>query len=447
MKEVCRTAGLLALLVMTIVGPVTAQTWIDVMFPEIGTVQVLVADTDRAIVVSQAQLFLGTAIDGVEFLSQTPTVIGQVMPEELISGVAFDNGIAVILGDALIKHYSLGGVITDITPAGFGLQPPVSPLASDGNTLYVTTSHGGDLLKLTSAGGSWTTVASNSTVGCDAEIKRGVVLPGGKVVWEGNGGEICMFTPPSSFTTEPQPAGYTMNGNLQVAASGADVYVLLRNIATGSAAIWKIPQSGPTSVVDLSTADFTWYQAAHIDGFKLFFAGNVRASDFRTVLFETDLNTFNTSEFWPPGPWSQPWDEMNDITTNQSGLVVAWKDRDTFKHVSWLSWVDTTVTAVQGEAGGALPQGFAIHQNHPNPFNSTTVIGYELPAAGEVTLSIFATSGQLVRVLRRRHGSAGSYSITWDGSDGQGRGVASGVYLYRLRNGVLTGERKMELLR
>ena len=104
-------------------------------------------------------------------------------------------------------------------------------------------------------------------------------------------------------------------------------------------------------------------------------------------------------------------------------------------------------TAIEEERDGILPQGFELHQNYPNPSNSNTVIGYTLPAAGEVTLSIYASSGQLVRVWRKAHDSAGSYSIAWDGRNADGQTAASGVYLYRMLSGVQTAERKMELLR
>ena len=104
-------------------------------------------------------------------------------------------------------------------------------------------------------------------------------------------------------------------------------------------------------------------------------------------------------------------------------------------------------TAVREEQSAGLPGAFALHQNYPNPFNSTTKIAYDLPQAGKVKLSIYAATGQLVRVFHREHGSGGAYSIAWDGTDGAGRTLASGVYLYRLNSGSNVAEKKMNLLR
>ena len=103
-------------------------------------------------------------------------------------------------------------------------------------------------------------------------------------------------------------------------------------------------------------------------------------------------------------------------------------------------------TAV-GEEREALPTGFVLHQNYPNPFNAQTVIGYVVPAASAVELSIYASSGQLVRSFHREHDAAGAYWFAWDGRDDAGRSVASGVYLYRLRGGAWAAERRMEILR
>lgn len=83
-------------------------------------------------------------------------------------------------------------------------------------------------------------------------------------------------------------------------------------------------------------------------------------------------------------------------------------------------------------AANAVPTGFALRQNFPNPFNAQTLIQYELPAAGPVQLSVFNAAGQRVRSLVNEHQGAGLYLQPWDGRDDAGQQVASGAYLYRL---------------
>ncbi len=105
------------------------------------------------------------------------------------------------------------------------------------------------------------------------------------------------------------------------------------------------------------------------------------------------------------------------------------------------------VTAVLEEYTAALPRAFALAQNYPNPFNSETVIAFELPRSGEVELTVYNLAGQQVAVLAQGHREAGTYALRWDGRDGRGQDLASGVYLYQLRAGTRFESRKLVLLR
>ncbi len=80
------------------------------------------------------------------------------------------------------------------------------------------------------------------------------------------------------------------------------------------------------------------------------------------------------------------------------------------------------------------PQSFALYANYPNPFNPSTSIEYALPQEAEVSLVVYDIIGQEVRRLAvGQRQSAGFYRLVWDGRDGAGRAVGSGVYFYRLR--------------
>ena len=94
-----------------------------------------------------------------------------------------------------------------------------------------------------------------------------------------------------------------------------------------------------------------------------------------------------------------------------------------------------------------VPRIDALYQNHPNPFNPSTTIRFSLKDRGIVSLAIYDVAGRLVRVLVDDVIESGPHELTWDGKDNAGRGVASGVYFYRLRAGEFTDTRKMVLLR
>jgi hypothetical protein len=94
----------------------------------------------------------------------------------------------------------------------------------------------------------------------------------------------------------------------------------------------------------------------------------------------------------------------------------------------------------------AMP--LTLNQNHPNPFNPATTIGYYLPVDATVTLEVYDTSGRLVaRLLNGAKQAKGTHSVAWRGLDAQGRQSSSGVYFYRLTSGKETISRKMILLR
>jgi hypothetical protein len=94
----------------------------------------------------------------------------------------------------------------------------------------------------------------------------------------------------------------------------------------------------------------------------------------------------------------------------------------------------------------AMP--LTLNQNHPNPFNPSTTIGYYLPVDSPVTLEVYDTSGRLVaRLLDGAKQAKGTHSVEWRGLDAQGRSVSSGVYFYRLTSGKETISKKMVLLR
>ncbi|MBL7074563.1 T9SS type A sorting domain-containing protein [candidate division KSB1 bacterium] len=72
-------------------------------------------------------------------------------------------------------------------------------------------------------------------------------------------------------------------------------------------------------------------------------------------------------------------------------------------------------------------------KNYPTPFNTSTVISYSLPEHGLVNLTIYNVLGQRVKTLVEEFKPSGSHKTQWDGTDDQGRGVSSGVYIYQLR--------------
>ncbi len=107
--------------------------------------------------------------------------------------------------------------------------------------------------------------------------------------------------------------------------------------------------------------------------------------------------------------------------------------------------VDCSVVAVE-TVDPTRPRTFAVHGAKPNPLRAGTVIGFDLPSDENVRLGIFDVSGRLVRVVVNEKVTAGRHTAAWDGRDGGGKRVPSGVYFYDLRAGEHHATRKLVVL-
>jgi len=88
-----------------------------------------------------------------------------------------------------------------------------------------------------------------------------------------------------------------------------------------------------------------------------------------------------------------------------------------------------------------------LHPAHPNPFNPTTTIDYEIAARANVDLTVYDVRGARVANLVNETQDAGRHRYTWNARDARGGTLASGVYFYRLTVGGVAYSRKMVLLK
>ena len=98
------------------------------------------------------------------------------------------------------------------------------------------------------------------------------------------------------------------------------------------------------------------------------------------------------------------------------------------------------------------PEKTVLLANYPNPFNPETWIPYQLANASDVQITIYDTKGTVVWTLGLGHQAAGYYmdrsrAAYWDGRNGLGENVASGVYFYQLQTDNVSLLRKMVILK
>ncbi len=99
------------------------------------------------------------------------------------------------------------------------------------------------------------------------------------------------------------------------------------------------------------------------------------------------------------------------------------------------------------QTGQALPEGFQLWPNYPNPFNPATLIRYALPHTGPIQLRVYDILGRPVCALVEGVVPAGVHLVSWDGRNEQGQPVGSGVYLYVLQGQAVRKVQRMVLVR
>ena len=109
----------------------------------------------------------------------------------------------------------------------------------------------------------------------------------------------------------------------------------------------------------------------------------------------------------------------------------------------WRRPLSEMITAVfaDGELTD-LPTHFNLEQNYPNPFNASTTIEFSLLNSAFVTLKVYNLLGEEITTLIAEQRAAGTHKFSWDV-----RGLASGVYLYRLEAGEFMQRKKLILMR
>lgn len=131
-------------------------------------------------------------------------------------------------------------------------------------------------------------------------------------------------------------------------------------------------------------------------------------------------------------------------------LVNAWIDVPT-ENVAALCFEITNIEANDADGNGirvagtscrvamrsmagelSVPTEYRLAQNYPNPFNPSTTIAFSVPEEARVTLKVFDLLGREVRTLAEGVMPPGEFNVTWDGRNGAGQVVESGVYFYRI---------------
>lgn len=94
-----------------------------------------------------------------------------------------------------------------------------------------------------------------------------------------------------------------------------------------------------------------------------------------------------------------------------------------------------------------LPNSYTLANAYPNPFNPSTTIEYSLKTTADVDLTIFDLNGKIVKTWSYAQQSPGWYSIKWNGKNGNGLDLSSGIYFYNIKANNFIQTKKMMLMK
>ncbi len=169
-----------------------------------------------------------------------------------------------------------------------------------------------------------------------------------------------------------------------------------------------------------------------------YYANGLRLVDFADPYNPVEIGYYDTYPPYTSGTYAGNWGNYPFLP---SGTLIA---SDQLFGIHLLRFKDFTgvaegTTEMAGHPLRLVPG--------PNPFNPATMISFTLPGRNDVTLSIYAPSGRLVRNLLSGTLPGGDHSVRWNGLDDGGAAAASGVYFTRLTAGSASATAKLNLVR
>ena len=243
------------------------------------------------------------------------------------------------------------------------------------------------------------------TIDVNSGSETNLGVQGVNASWSQNGKSIAYSDYSNIFTISVDEAGEPQGSPVQLTSSGAGEFsqqpswsnngktiVFHSNQVTGDVDIWTIPSPGGTPTLLTGNSDYGDYDPCYSKNGKY-----VAYARFTEASFSLPKRNFDN----------------NESSFNEN----------------------------------PLPNKFTLDQNFPNPFNPTTQIRFGIPEAGNVTLKIYNSVGQLVKTLIDGNMSEGFHQVTWDATNNNGSKLSSGVYFYRITAGTFTQINKMLLLK
>ncbi len=213
------------------------------------------------------------------------------------------------------------------------------------------------------------------------------------------------------------------------------------------------------------------FQALRFDGSKLFSNGSIEISENtpigspyiipsdsgRTILIWNDATIASST-------MSQMYDTLGNILWDDNGIVVSYPaiayenttdgqggfitigpiNQFTIiaQQVSKYGNLGEIITSIPQEDQEIYPTEIVLYQNYPNPFNSVTIISYSIPKEGKISIKIYNSLGELIKIIADGFVSAGFHKVNLSSDD-----LPSGIYLYKLQTETKSITKKLLIIK
>jgi photosystem II stability/assembly factor-like uncharacterized protein len=340
-------------------------------------------------------------------------------------GISYFNNLGIIVGEAYNINYNVwggyGGTLSTTENSGLNWMSTLSGTRSLYDLCFIDSNiqffvgGGGTIGRTTDDGKSWSAydpyITAKTLRGISfADNKTGTIVgDSGIIIRTTSGGDYWMF---QSSGTSHTLRGISMSDYYTAFAVG-DSGIILHTTNAGIS--WNSQSSGTSNTL----------RAVSMINSNVGFA----VGDNGTILRTTDGGANWESQ---PSGTSNSLRAIFMITAN-NGFIVG--DNGTILHTT-----NGGVTSV--EYSNKVPTQFALLQNHPNPFNPSTVINYEISKSSFVKIKVYDVLGREIAIMVNEEEPAGKYSITFNGSN-----LSSGIYFYSITAGRFHQTKKMVLLR
>lgn len=353
-------------------------------------------------------------------------------------------------GSGVLRSTNFGW---NFTPANSGMTNlNTRTLFTVGNTLFAGTQ--GGAFMTSNNGANWNAINTGLT---NTDITSFVLS--GSNLFAGTAGGI--FTSTNNGTSwTPVNSGLTNTSITALAASGSIIYA-----GTTTGGVFRSSNNGASwTSVNSNLANLN-IRTLQISGANLFagttsgvyFTSNngtswssvssgLPASTSVLSFALTGSNIFagtSTGLFYSTNN-GQSWIDKNQgYTSVLSVNSILISDGHLFTGTNDGFWGrDLSESVLISQISSDVPTGFALAQNYPNPFNPNTVIGFQIPVAGFVSIKIYDINGKEVSELVNENLKAGEYKVNFDA-----RALTSGIYFYKLAAENFTQTKKMLLVK